>query len=151
MSCTEFQNNFDLKVHTLHLQFFCSCLNESFNRCSSRWLSGSEVSKSLSKLTQKFLKVVEKWWWVQIIPIFFPLEKWGTDFICIRDFYKTLVLPWPRTASLFSSIRRLDNYLPHDIFLQVCAIGVRNIREEVTEMIDQCTVLVEKIEQVREN
>jgi hypothetical protein len=84
MSCTEFQNNIVLKVQTLHLQFFCSCLNESFNRCSSRFLSGGEVSKSLSKLTQKFLKVVDKWWWVQIIPIFFPLEKWRTDFICIR-------------------------------------------------------------------
>ena len=33
----------------------------------------------------------------------------------------------------------------------MCAIDVRNIRGEVTEVIDQCTVLVDESEQVREN
>jgi hypothetical protein len=33
----------------------------------------------------------------------------------------------------------------------MCAVDLRNIRGEVTEMIDQCTVLVEKSEQVRED
>jgi hypothetical protein len=32
----------------------------------------------------------------------------------------------------------------------MCAVDLRNIRGEVTEMNDQCTVLVEKSEQVRE-
>jgi len=80
MSCIEFQNNLILKVQTLHLQFFCSCLNESFNRCNSCWLSGSELLKSLSRLTQEFLKVVDKLWWVQIMLIFFPLEQWMRSF-----------------------------------------------------------------------
>jgi hypothetical protein len=114
------------------------------------------VLNSLFRLPLKCLKVVHKWWWIATILIFFPLEKGITDFVFICDIHKTLVPPWPRNALPFFIIRRCGwpffSWYSHTSGWDwcTCARDLRNIRGEVTEVNDWCTVLVENSEHVRE-